>query len=42
MIEPWPLQILDHNDRLHHVYLEPGEALLYEAIDLFYLSGFNI
>eukprot|EP01034_Spumella_vulgaris_P024333 gene24334-30656_t len=29
--EPWPIQIEDHNGKLHSVSLEPGEMLFYES-----------
>jgi hypothetical protein len=31
MNEPWPLQIYDHDNRLHEVLLEPGEMIFYES-----------
>ena len=30
----WPLHIRDHDDRLHEVYMQPGEAILYESAKL--------
>ena len=30
----WPLHIRDHEDRLHEVYMQPGEAILYESARL--------
>lgn len=32
--EPWPLEIDDHQDRAHQVYLEPGEMIFYEGAKL--------
>ena len=29
--EPWPIQIEDHNGKLHSVNLEPGQMLFYES-----------
>jgi prolyl 4-hydroxylase len=29
--EPWPLQIVDHEDKRHDVFLKPGEMLWYES-----------
>ena len=29
--EPWPIQIEDHNGKLHNVNLEPGQMLFYES-----------
>ena len=29
--EPWPLQIMDHNEQPHEVFLEPGEMVWYES-----------
>ena len=30
----WPLQIFDHDDRLHHIILKPGEMVWYESAKL--------
>ena len=30
----WPLHIRDHEGRLHEVYMQPGEAILYESARL--------
>lgn len=30
--EPWMLEIMDHQDKLHHVPMEPGEIVYYESI----------
>ena len=30
----WPLHIHDHEGRLHNVYMQPGEAILYESARL--------
>jgi hypothetical protein len=29
--EPWPVEILDHADRLHEIYMEPGDIVYYES-----------
>ena len=34
MEEDWPLQILDHDGRLHEVTVQPGEMILYESAKL--------
>lgn len=31
LTEPWPVEIFDHNDRLHEVLMEPGEIVYYES-----------
>ena len=31
---PWPLQIYDHDDNLHEIFLQPGEMILYESAKL--------
>ena len=32
--EDWPLQILDHDGKVHHVILKPGEMVWYESAKL--------
>jgi len=29
--EPWPLEIHDHNGKVHQVAIEPGQMILYES-----------
>jgi hypothetical protein len=29
--EHWPLQIIDHQEKVHEVLLKPGEMVLYES-----------
>ena len=29
--EPWPLDIFDHKENHHKLYLKPGEMVLYES-----------
>eukprot|EP00602_Paraphysomonas_sp_CaronLab_P012036 CAMPEP_0185038384 /NCGR_PEP_ID=MMETSP1103-20130426/33940_1 /TAXON_ID=36769 /ORGANISM="Paraphysomonas bandaiensis, Strain Caron Lab Isolate" /LENGTH=364 /DNA_ID=CAMNT_0027576785 /DNA_START=81 /DNA_END=1175 /DNA_ORIENTATION=+ len=31
LLEPWPLQIVDHSGMVHEVDLQPGELLFYES-----------
>ncbi|CAB9519102.1 2OG-Fe(II) oxygenase [Seminavis robusta] len=31
MTEPWPVEVNDHNDRLHEVIMEPGDVVYYES-----------
>mmetsp|Transcript_490 Transcript_490/g.761 ORF Transcript_490/g.761 Transcript_490/m.761 type:complete len:508 (-) Transcript_490:128-1651(-) len=31
VLEPWNLEILDYDDRLHRVQMEPGDAVYYES-----------
>jgi len=28
---PWPLEIYDHADRLHEIFMEPGDIVYYES-----------
>ena len=34
MDKDWPLEILDHDNNVHEVYLSPGEMILYESAKL--------
>ncbi len=29
--EPWPMQILDHNDQPHDVFIEPQQMVMFES-----------
>ena len=29
--QPWPLHIEDHTGKLHKIYTEPGQIILYES-----------
>jgi hypothetical protein len=31
LTEPWPVEVQDHNDRLHEVLMEPGDVVYYES-----------
>jgi hypothetical protein len=32
--EPWPLLILDHDDKEHNIVMRPGDMVLYESAKL--------
>tara|TARA_X000001382_G_scaffold108973_1_gene85015 strand:- start:1792 stop:2433 length:642 start_codon:yes stop_codon:yes gene_type:complete len=32
--EPWPLEIIGYDEKMHKIYLEPGEMLFYESAKL--------
>lgn len=31
LTEPWPVEVLDHADRLHEVLMDPGDVVYYES-----------
>ena len=31
LTEPWPVEVFDHNDRLHEVVMAPGDIVYYES-----------